>query len=171
MDKKKKVNHELDELKQQCGEYLGGWKRAMADYQNLQKETALQKSEWIKNANAGMIIALLPILDNFKMAYRQIPEAESKSAWVVGFSHIKKQLEDLLTQYGVEEIVTVGQKFNLLEHEAIGTESDTEKEDQIILVENKPGYKLNGKVIQVAKVTVNHIESHETSDQRPETSN
>lgn len=159
MDKKKKINPELEKLQQQCGEYLDGWKRAMADYQNLQKETALQKSEWIKSANAGMIISLLPILDNFKTAYRQIPEAEANSAWVIGFSHIKKQLEDLLSDYGVESIATVGQQFNLMEHDAIKTESDPEKEDQIILAENKSGYKLNGKVIQAAKVTVNHIDN------------
>ena len=158
MDKKKKINPELEKVQQQCEEYLSGWKRAMADYQNLQKETAVQKSEWIKSANAGMIISILPILDNFKMAFRQIPEAEKNSPWVIGFAHIKKQLEDLLTEYGVETIATVGQKFNLMEHDAIGSETDPDQEDQMIIVENKAGYKLNGKVIQAAKVTVNHKE-------------
>jgi len=157
MDKKKKTNEELETLQKQCEEYLNGWKRSLADYQNLQKETAQQKSEWIKSANSGLIISLLPILDNFKMAFRQIPEAELNSPWVIGFSHIKKQLESLLSEYGVESIATVGSMFNFLEHEAVGSESDETKEDQIILNENKPGYKLNGKVIQVAKVTVNEI--------------
>jgi len=157
MDKKKKSNPEVEELKAKCDEYLSGWKRAMADYQNLQKETALQKAELIKNANVGMILSLLPLLDNFKMAYKSIPESEANSAWVVGFSHIKKQLEDLLVDYGVESIKTVGTIFNILEHEAVGTETDETKADQEVLVETKPGYKLNGKVIQVAKVIINHI--------------
>lgn len=161
MDKKKKPNQEVEALQKQCEEYLNGWKRAMADYQNLQKETAAQKSEWIKSANAGMIISLLPIMDNFKIAFRQIPEAEFTSPWVVGFSHIKKQMENILAEYGVEVIATVGQKFNLLEHEAVGTEADSEKEDQIVITEKKAGYKLNSRVIQAAKVTVNHVDDKE----------
>lgn len=159
MNKKKKDNSELEALQQKCDEYLNGWKRALADYQNLQKDSIAQRSELIKSANAGLILELLPIMDNFKIAFKQIPENEMNSAWVVGFSHIKKQLEDILSAYGVENIQTVGQKFNFLEHEAVANENKPDHEDQMILVENKPGYKLHGKVIQVAKVTVNNKEN------------
>ncbi len=163
MEKKKKSNPELEELKNKCEEYLSGWKRAMADYQNLQKDTAVQKAELIKSANVGLILALLPLLDNFKMAFKSIPESEVDSAWVVGFSHIKKQLETLLSDYGVESVLTEGQKFNILEHEAVGTETIEDKDDQVVLSETKPGYKLNGRVIQVAKVIVNHLKDNQPS--------
>ncbi len=158
MDKKKKKTSKDEELKQKCEEYLSGWKRALADYQNLQKETAQQKASIIQNANLGLILELLPLLDNFKTAFSQVPEKEKDSPWVIGFSYIKKQFTDLLVEYKVEPILTVGQKFNCLEHEAVAHESDQQQEDQIILAENKAGYKLNGKVIQVAKVTVNNLE-------------
>lgn len=159
MDKKKKnvEKDKITELKSKCEEYLNGWKRAQADYQNLVKETAQQKMDIIKNANQGLVLELLPILDNFKMAFNQIPENEKDSAWVVGFSHIKKQFEDILTGYGLEAIETVGKKFNHEEHEAIETRNEEGQEDDIILEERKAGYRMNGKVIQVAKVIVNSL--------------
>ncbi|MBU1131630.1 nucleotide exchange factor GrpE [Patescibacteria group bacterium] len=142
-------------LKEKCDEYLNGWKRAQADYQNLLKESERKNMEFVKYANSELIIQLLPILDNFKAAFKQIPEAEKESAWVVGFSYIKKQLEDLLRENGVEEIKTIGAAFDYNEHEAVGHAEKEEMESGEIVEEKKAGYKLNGKVIQAAKVVVN----------------
>ena len=157
MEKKKKKLTKTDKLKEECAENLAGWKRAQADYHNLLKETSLQKVDLIKNANQTLILELLPILDNFKMAFGQIPEKEKDGAWGIGFAHIRKQLEDLLGSYGVEVIKTVGEQFNTEEHEAIESRVEKGKADDLILEERKPGYKLNGKVIQVANVIVNSL--------------
>jgi len=157
MEKKKKKLTKTDKLKEECADNLSGWKRAQADYQNLLKESSLQKVDLIKNANQTLILELLPILDNFKMAFSQIPEEETDGAWVVGFSHIKKQFEDLLISYGVEVIKTVGEQFNPEEHEAIESREEKDKIDDLILEERKAGYRLNGKVIQVANVIVNSL--------------
>lgn len=147
-------NDELTEALLKSEEYLHGWKRAQADYQNLQKESAQKQLEYVKYANAELIQELLPIMDNFKAAFRQIPEAEKDSAWVVGFSYIRKQFEDMLKQNGVESIETEGKPFNPLEHEAVESVKDETVESGIIIAERKAGYKLNGKVIQAAKVVV-----------------
>lgn len=138
----------------QSDEYLAGWKRSQADYQNLVKEVAKDKMEFVKYANQALIMELLPILDNFKAAFNLIPEPELKSAWVVGFSHIKKQLFDFLTANGVEEIKTVGEKLDVSVHEAVEYDEKSERAEGEIIAERKGGYKLNGRVIQVAKVVV-----------------
>jgi len=138
----------------QCNEYLEGWKRAKADYENLKKETDEWKREFTKYANEDMIIQILPILDNFKSAFSQIPESEQDSPWVTGFSYIMKQLQDLLHENGVEEIKTVGEQFNCSEHEAVESIQDEKAKDNEVVQEKKPGYKLNNKVIQAAKVVV-----------------
>ncbi|MBI5077580.1 nucleotide exchange factor GrpE [Candidatus Falkowbacteria bacterium] len=157
------AENELEELKKKCDEYLNGWKRAQADYQNLVKETAKQRLEFVKYANENLILELLPILDNFEAAFSQIPETEQTSATVVGFSHIKKQLEDFLKENGVERIKTIGEKFDPMSHEAVlkDVEAAAETEikidesaEQIIVKEIRPGYRLNKKVVQAAKVVV-----------------
>ena len=54
-----------DELKAKCDEYLAGWQRARADYQNLQKETERRITEVIGYSNEAFLAELLPILDHF----------------------------------------------------------------------------------------------------------
>ncbi|MEK7512107.1 MAG: nucleotide exchange factor GrpE [Patescibacteria group bacterium] len=164
-----------DELEKKCEEYLNGWKRAQADYQNLVKEFDGRRNDYVRFANVNLIIDLLPILDNFKSAFNQIPEVEKNSPWVTGFSYIKKQLEDFLAREGVESIKTVGETFNHEEHEAVDNEGEGEDGDegnddatadkqgdknedsavkQVVTKEVRPGYKLNNKIVQVAKVVV-----------------
>lgn len=167
--KAKKQLSKLEQLEQQSVEYLDGWKRAQADYQNLIKESEEKRKDYVKYANANLIVDLLPILDNFKAAFNQIPENENDSPWVVGFGYIKKQLEDFLQQNGVECIKTVGEQFDACLHEAVensvepihesSSDSDANKAGEgEIIKEIRSGYTLNKKVVQVAKVVVNHSE-------------
>ena len=152
----------IEELRAKCEEYLNGWKRAQADYHNLEREISQRKSEWIKMANADLLIQLLPIYDNLKLALRHVPDEQKKSDWVIGIEHIKNQLNKLLEENGVEEIKTVGEKFNPELHEAVSVaKSGKQKEgvkqpdkSGLIKEEMRPGYKLNGKVLYPAKVVV-----------------
>lgn len=158
----------IEELRAKCDEYLNGWKRAQADYHNLEREINQKKSEWIKMANADLLMQLLPIYDNLKLALKHVPTEHKKSDWVVGIEHIKNQLSKLLEDNGVEEIKTVGEEFNPVWHEAVsmaeeGRESQKDKKQKnkqwlsksgLIKEEVRPGYKLNGKVLYPAKVVV-----------------
>jgi len=150
-EKKNKKNQ--DDLKSKCQEYLAGWQRAKADYENFKKETDKRMSEVSDYAKAGLVSELIPILDNFTKAVEHVPEEQAKEDWVVGIFHIKKQLEDFLTDNGLEKIVTVGQKFDHNLHEAVGKEKSEQEKDTIIK-EVSSGYKLNGQVIIPAKVIV-----------------
>ena len=62
---KKKVESRIRGVENKCEEYLSGWKRAMADYQNFTKDTAVQKAELIKSANVGLILALFAFVGQF----------------------------------------------------------------------------------------------------------
>lgn len=148
------AGNEVEELKKKSEEYLNGWKRAQADYQNLTKETAKWRVEFVKFANENLILELLPVLDNFEAAFSQILEAEKNSASVVGFAHIKKQMEDLFKANGVERIKTVGEKFDPERHEAVEHRHVEGAEQGVIVEEKRAGYQLNGKVVQAAKVVV-----------------
>ncbi len=145
------ADNQINDLQTKAGEYLAGWKRAMADYENLKKESARDREDFVKYANGNLLIELLPVFDYFKSALNSIPEEQKSNAWVVGFGHIKKMMGDFLVNNGVEEIKTVGEKFNPEIHEAV---EHQDKDGDVIVKETKSGYKLNGKVIQVAKVVV-----------------
>ncbi|PIS41194.1 MAG: nucleotide exchange factor GrpE [Candidatus Kerfeldbacteria bacterium CG08_land_8_20_14_0_20_42_7] len=143
-----------DKWQERAEEYLNGWKRAKADYINLKKETDKKLMESAQYANAALIIQMLPVNDHFKLAMEHIPEAEKEKDWVKGIIHIRKEFQDLLRQFGIEEIPTIGKNFDPELHEAVTKEkADGVTTDQIIK-EVQPGYKLFNKVLQHAKVVV-----------------
>ena len=122
--------------------------RALADYQNLLKQTAKDRVEFIKYAVSDFLHDILPVYDHLKMSVVGLSEEEAKNAWVEGVRHVLKQFKEVLNSNGIEEIKTVGEEFDHNTMEAIDGSGGTVKQEIM------PGYKLNGKVIRHAKVIV-----------------
>lgn len=145
---------DVNEIAMQAQEYLAGWKRAQADYQNLQKENERQRKDLIQFANAALLSELLPVLNNFKIAWQHLPAELTENEWVKGLGHIKQQLEKVIADAGVASIKTVGEKFNPQLHEAVATETVEGQAPDVIIEEVSAGYQMNDKVLQVARVKV-----------------
>jgi len=136
-----------------AAEYLGGWKRALADYQNLQKETSEKSKEWMEIGVSRVIERLAPIFNNLNQAIEHIPAEQKTQPWAVGISYIKNNFLDLLTEFGLSLIPTVGQPFDPNLHEAVG-EDESDGESGIIVREASAGFKKGERVILPAKVIV-----------------
>lgn len=148
------LKKELAEAQNKVKEYLNGWQRAQADYINREREIAKDKENWVKFANAGLVLQMLPIFDHLKQALNHLP-GEDISNWTEGIKQIKSQFEVLLKNLGVEEIKTLGNKFNPLEHEVVAKEKTAEEDKKdIIIKEVQPGYRMYGEVIRPAKVVI-----------------
>lgn len=152
--KNKKRKKQKEEECNQCIEYLNLAKRAMADYENLKKETEDWKSEFVKFANGRILNELLPVLDNFNEAISHVPEKNRKDSWVVGIEYIKKQLEDVLRSNGVESYGEVGDKFDPNLHEALEEVKDKKLKSGTVARVVRKGYRIDGKILRHAKVIV-----------------
>lgn len=130
-------------------DFKSKYQRSLADYQNLIKRNEEEKKEFIKYALNDFLHDLLPIYNHLKLSLKSLPEEEKKNAWVIGVEHVLRQFKDLLKNKGIEEIKTVGQKFDHNLMEAL------EGEGEIVVKEVSPGYTLNGKLFKAAKVIVN----------------
>lgn len=149
------VEKELQKAKEKMEEYLNGWKRAKADYSNQKKEFEKKEKEIVQFANATLILEIMPIYDNFKLAWKHIPEDHKKNDdWLKGIEAIKKQFAELLKKLGMEEIQTEGKQFDPELHEAVAKEKVAGQESGTILEEVKSGYKLYDRVLEPAKVKV-----------------
>lgn len=139
-------------------DYLSGWKRCQADFENYKRRQAEAQKDLIKYSTESIIYQILPVLDNFHSSTDHIPEDQKNNPWVTGIMHIQKQLEDVLKDNGVEEIkVEIGDDFSPHIHEAIINDQEIktkEGKNKISKVVQK-GYKIDGKVIRVARVIVN----------------
>lgn len=129
----------------------GKYKRALADYQNLLKQTAKEKEEFAKYANEIIILNILPVYDNLKISLMHF----NGDKVAEGIKHIINQFKEVLKSFGVEEIKTEGEKFDHNLMEAIEKEeTEDEKKDGMVARELSVGYRLNGKVIRAARVAV-----------------
>ena len=124
------------------------YKRALADYQNLIKQTAKDREEFVKYAIGDFLQDIIPVYDHLKMSLTGVDEEIDKNPWAVGVRHVLKQFKDILTSRGVEEIKTAGEKFDHNLMEAVDGTGEKVKQELM------PGYTLNGRVIRAAKVIV-----------------
>ncbi|MFA7314621.1 MAG: nucleotide exchange factor GrpE [Candidatus Magasanikbacteria bacterium] len=159
-DEDKEVDTKIEKIEMQLEEYKTGWQRAQADYQNLQREIDGKKSEWIRMSELQVLSDFMPVYDNFKKAFSHHPELDVENEndkkiknWIDGVGYIMKQFGDVLKNFDIEEIKTVGEKFNPERHETLG-EEESDEEEGTILKEVDAGYTMKEKVIKVAKVII-----------------
>ena len=134
-------NCKLAEAKAQEMESL--YKRALADYTNLSKRNEEDKFKIISFANEILITKMIGVLDDLEESQKH-----SKSD---GIDMVINKFKKILSDAGVSEMNPENEVFDPVSHEALDL-VDGEK-DKIIVV-NRKGYLLSGKVIRPALVTV-----------------
>lgn len=150
-------NAEASDLQKRCEELEHSYKLALADYQNLLKQTAKERKDLALYANEALIMEMLPVYDNLKQSVKHYSQEVDwpNSNWGTGVEYIAKQLLKVLEDAGVREIKTIGQHFDPLSMEAVETrEADNQDQEDTVAEELKGGYKLHDKVIIPARVAV-----------------
>jgi len=148
------LKKELQEFQKQKDEYLAGWQRSRADFLNYKKEEIERIEEILKYGGEEFILKILPILDNFDLVEKKLPEDLKNNDSIKGLLQIKTQILDFLRIQGVEEIKTIGEKFDPNFHEAAEQVELKDKDSGIIVEEVQKGYKINGRLLKPAKVKV-----------------
>ncbi len=149
----KNKNSLIEKLERERDEYLEGWKRARADYMNYKKNEKARAAKIKKREKEKFIKEILEVIDNFELAEDNIPEEKKGDDCIQGFLKIKKQLMNILKNYGLEAVDSIGEKFDPNLHEAV-VMVESEKESGTIISEIKKGYLLNGELLRPAKVKV-----------------
>lgn len=138
-------------------EYLTDLKRSQADFENYRKRQQESQKELGSYLIEKLILDIVPVLDNFRAATMHVPAEQKESPWVVGIQYIEKQLEDVIKQNGVEVIeAKVGDPFDPSIHEAVSHEGSATDDEtpHTIASALQNGFRLGGKVIRPAKVSV-----------------
>lgn len=150
----KKLREKITRLQKEKEEYLEGWQRERAAFTNFQKDEAKRRDAMRAFASEDMALGIAEVLDSFALARGQAPPEIQQHAWFAGMQHIEKQMQQILSRYGVEEIaIQEGDMFNPSEHEAIGQEESDRPSGTILEVFQK-GYKIGNRVVRPARVKV-----------------
>lgn len=148
-----KHEEEIGKLKAEIENWKNDYLRKQAEFQNFTKRKEKEVEELKKFASEKIITQFLGSLDNFERAIESSTESKDFDSLLQGVEMIVRNLKDIMTSEGVEEISTEG-AFNPEYHHAVGVEACEDKnEDEIVKVLQK-GYTMKGKVIRPAMVTV-----------------
>jgi len=129
--------------------------RLFAEFENYKKRTGRERIELFKTAGEEVVMAVLPVLDDFDRALKEFSE-DLQDVHVQGMVLISNKLKENMKQKGLEVSQTIpGDVFNADNHEAV-TQIPAPTDDmkgKIIDVLEK-GYTLGGKIIRYPKVVI-----------------
>jgi len=154
MDKKhSKKDEEIERLKKELADMTESAKRALADLMNYKRRVEEDQKNFIEYAHSGLLMELLPVLDNFERAFKHMPENNEKTKdFCSGIVQIYDYLKMALQKAGLQEIsAKEGEIFDHKIHEALMQGPGAK--DTIVETFEK-GYRLGGKVLRPAKVKV-----------------
>jgi len=128
--------------------------RSQADFENYKKRSGREKEDAIKYANKNLLEKLVSIVDNFELGLEAARGQSEESPIFSGMNLVLKQLQDLLSENGVQPIDAVGQKFDPHLHEAIAHEPSDEYPEETVTRQTRRGYKIKDRLLRPSTVVV-----------------
>ena len=155
LTEEEKLAQELEKANEQIEEQKDKYLRLSAEFDNYRKRTMKEKAELILNGGEKSISSILPVIDDFERALKNMETATDVAAVKEGVELIYNKFMSVLGQNGVKVIETKEQPLDTDYHEAIALiPAPNEALKGKILDCVQTGYILNDKVIRHAKVVV-----------------
>ncbi|WP_430409505.1 nucleotide exchange factor GrpE [Kordia sp.] len=144
-----------EQLKEDLAKEKDKFLRLFAEFENYKKRTSKERMELFKTASKDVVVAMLPVLDDFDRALAEIAKTDAEDV-KKGVELISNKLREALKAKGLGEVsVKAGDVFDAEDHEAVTQipAPTDEMKGKIIDVLEK-GYTLGEKVIRYPKVVV-----------------
>jgi molecular chaperone GrpE len=144
-----------EQLAQDLAKEKDKFLRLFAEFENYKKRTSKERMDLFKTANQEVLLAMLPVLDDFDRATVEINKSDDENL-KKGVELIHEKLKSTLVSKGLEQVeVRAGDAFNADFAEAITqipAPSDKLKGKIVDVIEK--GYKLGDKIIRFPKVVI-----------------
>jgi molecular chaperone GrpE len=152
-DREMPVGDELPEARRELDEMRDRLLRKTAEFDNYRKRIERERREQSDQATVDLLVALLPIVDDFDRALtvESGPEADS---YRKGVELIHAKLHDVLKKRGVRPIEALGADFDPNIHQAVMHEESPDHRDGEVIGELQKGYMLGDRLLRPAMVKV-----------------
>lgn len=145
------VSEETETLKARLAEEQEKYKRLDAEYYNYRQRSLKEKQDAANDAKAAAVEEILTVIDNFE---RALAAETADESYKKGVDMIFRQFCDILGKLGVEEIEAMNCTFDPNVHHAVNQTEDENFGENTVCAVFQKGYKLGGKVIRPAMVSV-----------------
>jgi molecular chaperone GrpE len=145
---------QLTQVESERDEYLETLRRVQAEFENYRKRVIKEQTALVDRATSGLVEQLLPVLDSFELALKNLDSAGSDDIESVrkGVELVYAELLGVLEKAGLSRIEAEGKPFDPNVHEAVMQE-DGDGEPVVTDV-LRTGYTLKGRVLRPAMVKV-----------------
>ena len=147
---KKEKEQKKPTEKEAISELTETLQRLQAEFENFRKRTEKEKQEFSKYSKADLILKILPVIDTFEIALKNINDEKK---FIKGMEMIYAQLISALEAEGLRPIHAIGKHFDPYFHDVM-LKQKSEKEDGTVLEELQKGYMLNDRVLRHSKVKI-----------------
>lgn len=147
---------ELSKSQRELAEMKDKYLRLYSEFENFRRRTAKEKLELVVTANEGLILSLLPVIDDFERADSAHSKESDVKTVKQGIDLIFNKLQNVLLQKGVKVMETKkGSKFDTELHDAITQIPAPSKKLKGKIIDTiESGYSIGDKVIRHAKVVI-----------------
>lgn len=143
------------EMRTRATEYLDQLQRLQAEFMNYRKRVDKEKDSLYILAKGEIIRPMLPILDDME---RMISVTKEEAPQIVeGMKLIHQKFKKMLIDQGLEEMVSMGEKFDPMWHEAIGTEKTDPEKAGLVVEEYQKGYRMGDQLLRPSRVKVGQV--------------
>lgn len=156
-NKSEKLYNEINELKEKVSLLEDKNKRTQAEFINYMARTDKEKANLLKYDGEKLIKKILDVTDDFERAILMDDNdlSDEVSNFLKGFKMIYTRLIGLLDEMEVKPIDVEGKEFDPSISEAVLTEHDETKPENVVLEVLKKGYTYKDKLVRPAMVKVN----------------
>jgi molecular chaperone GrpE len=128
--------------------------RTTAEFDNFRKRVDRDRREMADRAAEGLLLDLLPVVDDLERALAVEATGEGAEAYRRGVELIHKQLTELLARRGVKVLDALGADFDPHLHQAVASEQADGHRDGEVVEVLRTGYLLNDRLLRPAMVKV-----------------
>ena len=128
-------------------------RRLQADFENYRKRVLRENTALVERAAEGLLEQLLPVLDSFELAMRQLESSDVDEKVRKGIELVYAELMGVVERAGLERIDAQGTPFDPNEHDAVMHDDEGDGEPHVADV-LRTGWKLKGRVLRPAMVKV-----------------
>ena len=153
-EENKDGNNEESELQQKYDTLNQQYIRLAADFDNYRKRQEHEREELLKFGTENALKKMIEVLDNFERGQKALENVDDCEKVKESFNLVHKQVCEILTKMGLEEIKAIGEEFDPNFHEAVMQTPTSEHKEHTVIEELQKGYKMGDRVLRPTLVNV-----------------
>ena len=143
---------EIAVAKAEAAEMRDRYLRLQAEWDNFRKRTAAEREAEKVRASEKLVTNLIPVIDDLERALDHAKQTEEGGSLTEGVEAVLTKFLQILEKSKVVQITAVGEQFDPMKHQAVGTQPDDSVPEETVLTVYQKGYQMGDRILRPAMV-------------------